>query len=65
MEAYMIDFDLRTATEAQPNRDPVYFNPLRKWLFDTGGVVEYQKSGCNTGHLARWPLRATSLRPPG
>ncbi|NJL50504.1 MAG: hypothetical protein HC909_02095 [Blastochloris sp.] len=58
MEAYMIDIDLRTGTQAQPNRDPAYFDPLGNWLFDTGG------GGARVPEewLQHWPSRAVA--PP-
>ncbi len=37
MEAYMLDLDLHTVTEAIPNRDIIDFDPFGSWILETGG----------------------------
>jgi hypothetical protein len=55
MEAYMIDFDLRVALEADVDRDSVWFQPFGRWTLETGGAGRVPEEW-----LKHWPSRAVA-----
>lgn len=57
MDAYELNLDLATVTIAQPNRDAVDFDPLGRWLLETGGTTQVPADW-----LKHWPSRAVA--PP-
>lgn len=57
MEAYMVEFDLGVATQAQVNRDSASFDPFGRWLLETGGGARVPDEW-----LKHWPSHAVA--PP-
>lgn len=45
MEAYMLDLDLNTATQAEANRDSAAYDPFGSWSLQTGGGQGSPKNG--------------------
>lgn len=57
MDAYMIDIDLATATEAEVDRDSAAYGPFGSWSLQTGGGAKVPEEW-----LKHWPTRAKA--PP-
>ena len=55
MEAYMLDLDLRTATQAIANRSAADFDPFGSWLLQTGGGGKVAEEW-----LKHWPSHAVA-----
>ncbi|MEQ1670938.1 MAG: DUF1629 domain-containing protein [Hyphomicrobium sp.] len=57
MEAYMVELDLESVTQAQANRSAAQFDPFGSWLLKTGGGGKVPEEW-----LQHWPSRASG--PP-
>lgn len=57
MDVYMLELDLWTVTEAEANRSAASYDPLGRWLLDTGGGSRVPEEW-----LKAWPTRAVA--PP-
>lgn len=55
MEAYMLDLDLHTATQAIANSSAADFDPFGSWLLQTGGGGKVAEEW-----LKHWPSRAVA-----
>jgi hypothetical protein len=57
MEAFMLELDLASVTQAQANRDSAMFPPFGSWSLETGGGSKVPEDW-----LQYWPSRA--IAPP-
>jgi hypothetical protein len=45
MEAYMLTFDLAIATQAEADRSAAQYDPLGRWLLESGGGNPSRSNG--------------------